>query len=160
MAVNLLLKIEGLPGESVIKGHENEIDIDSWSWGASNPGSMHRATGGGTGKVSVQDLNVMKKLDKASTELLLSCCNGKHFGKVNLYAYKSGENPLNYFMIEMSDVIVSTYSVTGSEGNETISEHISFNFAKVKVEYKTQDAKGKEGKGGNMGWDIAKNTKA
>jgi type VI secretion system secreted protein Hcp len=142
MAVNLLLKIEGLPGESVIKGHENEIDIDSWSWGASNPGSMHRATGGGTGKVSVQDLNVMKKLDKASTELLLSCCNGKHF------------------MIEMSDVIVSTYSVTGSEGNETISEHISFNFAKVKVEYKTQDAKGKEGKGGNMGWDIAKNTKA
>ena len=45
MAVDILLEISGVDGESQIQGYEDKIDILSWSWGATNSGDMH--TGGG-----------------------------------------------------------------------------------------------------------------
>ncbi|HUL67278.1 MAG TPA: type VI secretion system tube protein Hcp, partial [Burkholderiaceae bacterium] len=46
------LKLGDIKGESTDDKHKDEIDVESWSWGASNPGSMARGGGGGTGKVS------------------------------------------------------------------------------------------------------------
>ena len=34
-AVDFFLKIDGIKGESVDKDHKDEIEIASWSWGAS-----------------------------------------------------------------------------------------------------------------------------
>ncbi len=67
MAVDMFLKIDGLEGESVDAEHANEIDILAWSWGMSQSGSMHMGKGGGSGKVSVQDLSVTKWVDQAKT---------------------------------------------------------------------------------------------
>lgn len=50
------IKLGGVEGESSEKGHEGEIEILSWSWGASN--SAGHGTGGsmGAGKVVVNDV--------------------------------------------------------------------------------------------------------
>lgn len=53
------LKIDGVDGESTAdKGHKNEIEILSWSWGASQPASAHHGGGMGAGKVSSRDFSV------------------------------------------------------------------------------------------------------
>ncbi len=33
-AIDYFLKIDGIDGESQDDKHKNEIDLDSWSWGA------------------------------------------------------------------------------------------------------------------------------
>ena len=84
MAIDMFLKIEGVEGESTDKSHQGEIDILSWSWGMSQSGTTHMGGGGGSGKVSVQDLSLTKYIDKSSTVLLTHCATGKHIPKAVL----------------------------------------------------------------------------
>ena len=102
MAVDILLEISGVDGESQIQGYEDKIDILSWSWGATNSGDMHTGGGGGSGKVDVHDLALTKYVDKASTNLLKNCCSGKHFDYALLIVRKSGgDAPVEYLKLKM-----------------------------------------------------------
>ena len=159
MAVDIILEIDGIKGESVIDGHADQVDVLAWSWGAHNQGAAHVSTGAGAGKVNVQDMSITKYIDKASSDIWLAVCNGKHITKLTLYVRKAGEKPLEYIKIVMNDALFTSYSTGGAGGEERVTESITLNFASFTFEYKTQDKTGKEGKGGNMGWDIAKNVK-
>ena len=51
-AVDYFLKIDGIDGESMDSTFAKNIDVQSWSWGETNSGSMSSGTGGGgVGKV-------------------------------------------------------------------------------------------------------------
>ena len=67
-ASDYFLKIDGIDGESTDDRHKGEIDIQSFSWGVSNSGSMSSGSGGGAGKASFQDIHFTRQLDKASPE--------------------------------------------------------------------------------------------
>jgi type VI secretion system secreted protein Hcp len=161
MAVDMFLKLEGkgLEGESKDHAHGGEIDVLAWSWGASNSGTAHVGGGAGAGKVNVQDLSFTKFIDKSSTELMLSCCNGKHIPSATLTVRKAGEKPLEYLIITMQDVLVTSVSTGGSGGEDRLTENVTLNFSKVKVNYTEQTEKGGAGAKPQMGWDIAANTK-
>ena len=96
MAVDMFIKIAPLKGEAQDKAHKDEIDVLTWNWGMSNSGSAHAGGGSGTGKVSVNDLTFTKYIDKSSSDLMLACCNGKHFDNAVLTVRKAGEQPLEY----------------------------------------------------------------
>ena len=49
MAMDMFLKIDDLVGDSIDDKHPKEIQVLSWSWGMSQSGSTHTATGGGSG---------------------------------------------------------------------------------------------------------------
>ena len=51
MAVDVFLKIADIPGESADSKHKGEIDVLSYSFGASQTGTMAYGGGGGAGKV-------------------------------------------------------------------------------------------------------------
>jgi len=157
MAVDMFLKLDGCDGESADKDHADEIDVLAFSWGMSQSGSMHIAGGGGSGKVSVQDMSVTKYLDKASTVLMQKCCSGKHFTSAILTCRKAGETPVEYFKVTMEEVLVSSISEGGSGGEDKQTENITLNFAKVKVEYTPQDSKGAAGAASELGFDIRQN---
>lgn len=160
MAFDMAIKFEGgntADGES--KSFKDQIDILSWSWGMSNSGTMHTSTGGGAGKVNVQDLSFTKWVDKASPKLQLACCDGTHYDKATLTCRKAGGKQEDYLVVEMEEVIVTSVSTGGSGGEDRLTENVSINFAKVKLEYSTQDAKGKVAKAGDYTFNIAENTK-
>src|SRR5437763_14257572 len=106
MAVDMFLKIDGVDGESKDKQHAKEIDVLAWSWGLSNSGSAHVGGGAGAGKVNVQDLSFTKYIDKASPDLMLGACNGKHYDNALLTVRKAGEKPLEYLKVTMTEVLV------------------------------------------------------
>ena len=114
MAVDMFIKIDGIKGEARDSSHKDDIDVLAWSWGASNSGSAHVGGGQGAGKVNVQDLSFTKWLDKASPDLLLHCCNGKHISKAELFVRKAGNTPLEYLHITMDELIVTSVSTGGS----------------------------------------------
>jgi type VI secretion system secreted protein Hcp len=159
MAVDMFIKFDGIDGESKDDKHKGEHDVLAWSWGMSQSGSAHVGGGGGTGKVSVNDLSFTKYIDKGSPDLMLNCCQGKHIDKATLTVRKAGGDPLEYVKIEMQEVIVSSVSTGGSGGEDRLTENITLNFAKVKVDYKEQTEKGTVGATPKMGWDIQANKK-
>ncbi len=159
MAMNMHFKIADVEGESPHSGHEGEIEVLAWSWGASNSASMHTATGGGSGKANVQDLSFTKYIDKSTPDLMLYCCNGKHIPEAKLTVRKAGETPLEYLTITMNDLVVTSVSTGGSGGEDRLTENVTLNFAKVKVNYVEQTEKGAAGAKPQMGWDIAANVK-
>jgi type VI secretion system secreted protein Hcp len=159
MAVDMFIKIGDFKGESKDKAHAAEIDVLAWSWGASNSGNAHMGGGQGAGKVNVQDLSFTKYIDKSSPDLMLACCNGKHIPEAKLVVRKAGETPLEYLAITMNDLIVTSVSTGGSGSEDRLTENVTLNFAKVKVNYVEQTEKGAAGAKPQMGWDIAANVK-
>lgn len=157
MSADMFLKMDPIKGESRDKTHKDAMDVLAWSWGMSNSGSAHVGGGAGAGKVHVQDLSVTKYIDKASVDLMKSCCNGKHFDSATLIVRKAGENPLEYLTITMTEVLVTSVSTGGSGGEDRLTENVSLNFAKVKVDYKLQEKTGAGGAAPTMTWNIAEN---
>jgi len=148
MAVDFFLNIPGVKGESKDDAHKDEIEVLAWSWGMSQSGTMHSGTGGGTGKVSVQDFNITKYVDKSTPNLMQKCCTGKHYDEVIFTARKAGDKPLEYVKLTMNEVIVTAANTGGSGGEEQVTENISLNFAKYKYEYTPQSETG--GKAGTI----------
>ncbi|HUO23139.1 MAG TPA: type VI secretion system tube protein Hcp [Caulobacteraceae bacterium] len=159
MAVDMFIKIGDLKGESRDKTHKDEIDVLAWSWGVSNSGTSHMGGGSGAGKANVQDLSFTKYFDLASPSLLLACCTGKHFDEVKLTVRKAGEKPLEYIIITLTEVIVTSVSTGGSGGEDRLTENVSLNFSKVKVQYVEQMKDGSSGGKPDMTYNIAENTK-
>jgi type VI secretion system secreted protein Hcp len=160
MAVDMFMKIKGVKGESADKTYKEQIDVLAWSWGASNSGSASQGGGAGSGKVSMNDLSFTKYLDTSSPDLMKACCNGKHFDEALLIVRKAGEKPLEYLKITMNEVLISSVSTGGSGGEDRLTENVTFNFAKVKVEYTPQTETGGKGPTATMTWNIKKNAES
>jgi len=64
MAVDMFMKAGDIEGESNDAKHKGSIDVLAWSWGMSQSGTTHMGTGGGAGKVNIQDLSFTKYVDK------------------------------------------------------------------------------------------------
>lgn len=147
------LKIDGIAGESRVKGHENEIQIESFSWGATNTSSETRRA---SGKVSFSDFSFAKMLDKASPLLFQAVASGKRLPKVTFYGVSTGERAGDYLTITLSDVLVSSYQNSGASGGAP-SDSFSVNFAKITFDYKPQNADGSFGTAVHGGWDLKAN---
>ena len=158
MAFDTFMKIKDVEGEAMQANHLNEIEIFSFSWGASNPTTVGSATSGlSAGKVSVSSFNIMKKSDKASPILFQACANGKHFDDaivtMNKASGDAGQSP--FLKYTFTDVMVESIQWSGSSGgDDTPTESLSLAFAKVKIEYQQQDAKGAVGKPVLANWDL------
>lgn len=160
MAVDMFLKLGDIKGESADEKHANEIDVLSWNWGMSQTGTTHTGGGVSAGKVSVQDISFTKFFDSATPPVMLACCNGRHFKEAMLTVRKAGAQPLEYIKITMTDVLVSSVSVGGSDAEDRLTENITLNFAKYKVEYTPQKKDGSAGAAIGAAWNIANNVKA
>lgn len=162
MAVDILLKLDGVTGETKIDSSlgDTAMDVLSWSWGVTQSGTTHTGGGGGSGKVAVQDVHITKYLDKASVTLLRFSCNGKHVAKGTFLVRKAGENPLDYLQIDMEEILISSISTGGSHGEDRLTENISLNFSKFKISYTPQKSDGTGDTAIDLTWDIAKNKAA
>jgi type VI secretion system secreted protein Hcp len=142
MAVNAYLKVDGRPGASTSKS--DYIDVMSFSFGA----SMQHVIGPGSagaearvGRASIQNLTVMKAVDKTSPLLFDDCVTGNVLKTVDLiYDKPMGDQQEDYYKIHMENALITSIQHSGS--NENPMESISFAFEKYKVSYNPeQDGK-------------------
>jgi type VI secretion system secreted protein Hcp len=150
--VDYFLKIDGIDGESQDKTHKNEIQILSFSFGATNSGTMAVGGGGGAGKVHFDDFSITKSVDTASPKLMLACANGQHIKNAVLTCRKAGKEQQEYLKYTFTDLLVSKFWLGGTEVVPT--ESVSLNFTKVEQEYKMQKADGTLGGAIKTGYDI------
>ena len=158
MAFDAFLKLDGIKGESQDSKHKDEIEIESFSWGATQAGSFQFGGGAGAGKVQFQDFHFNSKTSKASPTLFLRCATGSHIKEAILTCRKAGSNQVEFLKITMSDVLVSSYQSGGASAGDALpTDQFALNFAKVDYQFTSQNSDGKEGDTTRAGWDLKQN---
>ena len=154
MATDYFLKIDGIDGESTDDSHKGEIDLLSWSWGATQTGTFSRGGGGGAGKVDMQDFHFVMTANKASPLLMKACATGQHIKSATLTCRKAGGEQVEYMIVKMSDLLVSSYQTSGASGDGTPTDSTTVNFGKIEFEYKPQKADGSLDSPVKAGYDV------
>lgn len=157
MAGDLFIKIGDIAGESTQDGHAGEIELMSWSWGSTQSGSTQSISGSAAGKVNVHDLTFTKLVDCATPNIVKAVCAGTSFPLATLICEKSagaGKKPVQYLKIKMKNVLVSSHSISGSNGSQTHTETITLNFGSIETTYTGQTSTGDAGKSIPVAWNI------
>ena len=139
MAVNAYLIIDGRPGPSTSK--PDAIDILSFSFGATQTAVIGAGSSGGvarSGRANVQDVTIMKVVDKVSPLLFDDCVTGNYLTKVDIvYDKPMGDDQQDYYKIHMENALITSIQHSGSSENPM--ESISFAFSKIKVSYNPEE---------------------
>jgi len=161
MAVDAFLKVDGIDGESTDDQHSKWIEVQSFSFGLTQPASAASGSSGRTAeRVNISDFSVVKQIDSSSPTMALACCDGRHIKEVKVEICEASGDKHVYATYTMEDVIVSGYQPSGAKGGEKVTESVSFNFGKIKWEYTPIGQDGKPGsKVGPMGWNLETNKK-
>jgi len=158
MATDYFLKLDGIKGETQDSKHKDEIEIMSFSFGATQTGSFASGLGGGAGKVSFQDFHFVMTMNKASPLLLQNCATGKHIPSGLITVRKAGGTQVEYLKIKLTDILVSSYQTGGSSSGGSIpTDQFSLNFAKINFEYADQKADGSLNPGTVASYDLKAN---
>lgn len=131
-----------IKGESQDAAHANEIDVQSWSWGMQGRSTI--GTGVATGRATMHELKIVKRVDSATTPLMSALRSNEVITKAVLTVRKAGGSKLEYLKITIEQGRVTSISVEGGGPDESteVFEHVSFSFNKITVEYVPQ---GKDG---------------
>ncbi|MDB5922308.1 MAG: Hcp1 family type secretion system effector [Betaproteobacteria bacterium] len=125
-------------GEAVDALHGGEIDVVGWNWGLRQHTDM--STGGPSSKRTLDQLEITKKVDKASLVLMQAVSTNDEVKKATLTVRKAGKDPLEYFVITLEEARVTSVQAW-SEAPE-LREKVTLSFRKISIEYKPQANEG------------------
>jgi type VI secretion system secreted protein Hcp len=131
-----------IKGEAQDTQHKDEIEVLSWSWGMQGKPSL--GGGAATGKASMHDLKITKRVDSASTALMLALRTNEPITKAVLTLRKAGKSQVEYMKVTIEQGRVMSLTIDGGDSNGTadVLERVTFSFNKIEVEYVPQ---GKDG---------------
>jgi len=129
-------------GESLDDKHKGEIEVLAWSWGIQGKPSLGAGTA--SGKATVRELKVVKRVDKASTALMGAVRTNEVIKEAVLTLRKSGTKPLEFLKITMEQGRIVSIEIDAgdAEGGAALLERITISFNKIAVEYTPQGADG------------------
>lgn len=125
----IYLKIDKIPGSTTDDAHKNQIELNSFQWGAGIGVSSARGGDRTSSEPSVSEITATKVTDKASEKLFKALLMGDPVGQATIFftAAIKGTS-VDYASVVLDDVIISGFSM--SSGGERPTESISLNFTK------------------------------
>ena len=151
------IKFDGVDGEAQDKDHNAWSDILSFSQGISQPGGAATGATRRRGDAVMDDITVVKELDKASPKIAESVCKGKVFPKIEIHltASYTDAGRVTYYAYELKNALVTAYSISGSGQSEDVpTEQVSLNFEEIKVTYTEADPAGKKKGNVEYTWKV------
>ena len=143
----MFFKVKGakhgqINGEAQDDKHKGEIEVLSWSWGMQGKAAL--GGGAATGKATMRELRIVKKVDKASTALMSALRTNEVIKEGILTLRKTGTSKIEYFKVTIEDGRVMKLDVEAGDdyGTSTLLERVSFSFNKISVEYTPQGGDG------------------
>jgi type VI secretion system secreted protein Hcp len=131
-----------ITGEAQDDKHKNEVEVMAWSWGMQGKASL----GGGvaTGKATIRELRITKRVDKASTALMSALRSNEPIKEALLTVRKAGKKPLEYLKIKIEDgrVVSLDIEVDNNSSSGALLEKVAFSFNKISIEYTPQGPDG------------------
>src|SRR6478735_4201338 len=126
-ASDMFLKVAGVSGESSDSKHKGEMDVLSWSWGTSNGTAQTKR--GKVPSACIQDLELMKRVDSASPDLIMMSVTGGVATDATLTVRRSSlDSPSNILVLKLTNVSVPAYQTGGDEDPNSLIEHLTLHF--------------------------------
>ena len=160
MALDAFLQIDGIPGECTDDGHQNWIELTSFTHSMEQPTSATGSSSGGATaeRVNIDPFVITHLMDKSSPKLYDACCTGKVLPKAVVQMHRAGGSKMMYAEVTMKQVVISAVQYGGASGDDFPSETISLTAASYVWKYNQQDkASGSSLGTVSAGWDLAAN---
>ena len=175
------IKFEGIDGESQSKGHEGWSEIVSFSQQIVKPSGGTTDITRRRGDVVIEDIIIVKAIDKASPKLAEAICKGVVYPTVEIHLTGPSEVSTcegTFYVYLLENVMITSYKVTGSNplANALIApapdsilpysgpfivqavdapmEEIALNFEEITVTYTECDSTGKSKGNIEFNWRI------
>jgi type VI secretion system secreted protein Hcp len=161
MASDAYLLIDSINGESQAQGMTNYIELDSFSFGASNPADVG-GKGLSAGKCSLSDFSFTCAVDQASYQILKALYTGQHIA-TSTFALKKGGGATTtdpYLQVIMTNCYITSNSMGG--GSQGVpSQSVSIAYEQIEFQYYTQDtSSGSMTMAGNATFNIGTNVQS
>jgi type VI secretion system secreted protein Hcp len=137
------LKVDGIAGESTAARHAKEIDVESWSFGAS-AGLPGAGSGAGSGRPTLDPFVVETRMSVATPALLRACVTGTHIRSATLTGTRSGGRGMDIVTYAMSDVLV-TSARHGDTATGVPFDRFTLGFQTLTITYRPQAPNGAAG---------------
>lgn len=108
------LKIDGLNGDSAVRGHERAIELASFSWAVTNSYKGGGGGGGGAGKASFSDLAWSQSIDSSVVGLFTRVASGQHIASATLDVTTDGGEQKTFFKMLFEDVQLTSLNIIGN----------------------------------------------
>ncbi len=122
----------GLSFEGNAGTHPEGGVVNSFSWGVSNSGGGGKS-GGGAGKVRLQDIHLTKPVDRSSPLYANQTATGRHLKKAQIYFDQPGS--ADGLALCMEDVAITKYAINdvrnGSGDQDQLEESLTLSYSKV-----------------------------
>ena len=89
--------------------------------------------------------------------ILRACATGEHIQEATITVRKAGKGQQEYLVIKMTDVLVTSVSLSVSAEGDATVESVALAFAKVDLEYKPQKPDGSLDAGVHFTYDLKAN---
>ena len=152
-AVDYFLKFSTIKGESSDSKHKDEIEVESWSWGATND-APRAGAGAEAPEGPAAGLPFRDAPEQSDPVALKACATGEHIKKATLTVRKAGKGQQEYLIFKFHDLLISSYQTAGTEEHGNPNDSVAFNFSKMEMEYKAQKPDGTLAPGEHFKYDL------
>lgn len=123
------MQIDGIPGESVVRGHENQIELQSYSQNF--------------GTKNCSRVVVLKALDSASPALISRAASNLLVPRVVIMLRKAGEGQQDFYKATLDNVLIDRIDLV--DNDTSLNESIVLRPRSIRLEYRPQRPDGSLG---------------
>ncbi|MCP1117729.1 Hcp family type VI secretion system effector [Robbsia andropogonis] len=152
----ILLKLDGVKGNSTMDGFADTIELEAISFGISNHGNVDPSNSGrGSGIPSGNTISITKRMDMSTPPLYQACADGKSHAEATISIVRNADKPTADMVYKLTNVIVVNVGCNAMDMDG--SDSILLSFSAIEITYKTQN-KDATGKGNTSAkWDFTTN---
>lgn len=163
MSLTLFLRLDGVPGDATVRGHEGWIEVQSVAWGltslSTTPG---RTAGAGAGRTAAHRAQAIGAtftalVGPASPLLMAACAAGQQLRNGRFEARKNGDTPVTIVRLDLEDLAITAYSLAGTVADSTLLDTFEVTAQRVRETTVSSSLHGGTGVSSDRGWDFAAN---
>jgi type VI protein secretion system component Hcp len=134
VAFDIFLKLTGdngvlIKGESVVKGHENEIEVHSFSWGESRD----------AGVTDPQEMALVTPMSVASPTIAKLCADGTPVSLAQISVVRTGGAAGTPVVIKLAGGSIGSYQLGVAETDPGLSDRFTLSFTTMELTKRQQN---------------------
>jgi type VI secretion system secreted protein Hcp len=152
----IYLKIKDIKGNCTEAGFIEQIKVDSFSHGLSNPltarpGNTERTSDG----PAFSEMNFSKTMDSSSPSLYQACAGNQKLGEAVISVVRvEADKVMSTVQYTLGDAMISGISTSGSADGGLPQESFSINFTTITSSWTQQNADSTKKGVAPFGWDL------
>ena len=159
----MLMKIDGVSGDSKNPQFRGWSDVLSWNWGMTSNRKGANAVDGE--KTSLNEISIIKPIGIDSATIRLLFAEGKKISSVDMSVTPvvgQRETQTKYMSINLQDVMIKSVISGGGVEDNFFKEHITLLFDRIRFEFSKNTPAGHDGAGGktedfDFRWNVPSN---